>query len=48
MEVLIAGTLLSLVICVGALVTDWRLPSPGQRSTTAKKSKPANHLVGHR
>jgi hypothetical protein len=37
MDVLIAGSLLSLMICVGALLVEWRLLSPVQRSESASK-----------
>ncbi len=39
MDVLIAGSLLSLMICVGALLTEWRLVSPGQRHTATHRLK---------
>jgi hypothetical protein len=37
MDVLIAGSLLSLLLCDGALLAEWRLLSPGQRGGSASK-----------
>lgn len=37
MDVLIAGSLLSLMICVGALVMEWRLLQCGPRDIVTPK-----------